>query len=48
MLRLKVPIELPAVGIITLRSRIRTPASEQLIDCLRRVAEARPDRTAAG
>ena len=38
MLALAVPIELPAVGIITMRGRIRTPASEQLIGCLRQVA----------
>jgi DNA-binding transcriptional LysR family regulator len=43
-LGLKVPIELPAIGIITMRSRLRTPASEQLIDCLRQAAKkARPD-----
>jgi len=40
-LRFKMPIELPPVGIITMRSRKRTPACEQLIDCLRRAAKAR-------
>ncbi len=35
-LRIAVPIELPPVGIITLRQRRRTPATEQMIDCLRR------------
>ena len=35
-----VPIDLPPVGIITMRNRMRTPASEQLIDCLRRAAKA--------
>ena len=38
-LKIRVPIELPPVGIITMRGRMRTPASEQLIGCLRRVAE---------
>ena len=37
-LPIKVPIELPPVGIITIRGRKRTPASEQLIECLRHVA----------
>lgn len=40
-LRLKIPIELPSVGIITMRGRMRTPASEQFIDCLRQAAMAR-------
>jgi DNA-binding transcriptional LysR family regulator len=39
-LRVKVPIELPSVGVITMRSRMRTPASEQLIACLRQAAIA--------
>ena len=33
-LKLTVPIELPPVGIITLRGRMRTPACEQFIRCL--------------
>jgi DNA-binding transcriptional LysR family regulator len=37
-LRIEVPIELPPVGIITMRNRIRTPACEQMIDCLRHAA----------
>src|SRR5262249_2433057 len=37
-LAVRVPIELPAVGIITMRGRMRTPASAQLIECLRRAA----------
>jgi len=37
-LALRVPIELPAVGIITMRGRMRTPATVQLIECLRRAA----------
>lgn len=38
VLKLKVPIELPPVGMITLRGRLRTPATEQLMDCLRLTA----------
>lgn len=41
ILPLEVPIELPAVGIVTMRSRIRTPASEQLIECLRQAGKQR-------
>jgi DNA-binding transcriptional LysR family regulator len=37
-LPIRVPIELPPVGIITIRGRKPTPASEQLIECLRWVA----------
>lgn len=37
VLPIKVPIELPPVGIITVRGRMRTPSSEQLIACLREV-----------
>lgn len=40
-LKLEIPIELPPVGIITLRGRRRTPASEQMIDCLRQSARMR-------
>jgi DNA-binding transcriptional LysR family regulator len=40
-LRVKVDIELPPVGLITLRQRLRTPACEQLMDCLRRAARTR-------
>jgi DNA-binding transcriptional LysR family regulator len=45
VLGVKVPIELPPVGIITMRGRRRTPASEQLIGCLRRVAAASAGRS---
>ncbi len=38
-LRVTVPIELPPVGIITLRNRMRTPACEQLMGCLREAAQ---------
>lgn len=41
ILKLKVPIELPHVGIITLRGRARTPASELLMESLRATAAAR-------
>jgi DNA-binding transcriptional LysR family regulator len=40
VLPLKLPIELPPVGMITLRSRPPTPACAQLMDCLRKVAAA--------
>ncbi len=35
VLPIQLPIELPPVGIITLRTRARTPACEQLMACLR-------------
>lgn len=38
LLAIKVPIELPPVGIITMRGRLRTPSSAQLIDYLRQAA----------
>jgi DNA-binding transcriptional LysR family regulator len=38
VLSIKVPVDLPAVGLITLRSRRATPSSDQLIECLRRAA----------
>lgn len=43
ILRLAVPIELPPVGMITLRGRARTPATLQLMDCLRSCAPALRD-----
>src|SRR5882672_8236595 len=39
VLPVKLHIELPPVGIITMRGRIRTPSSEQLIECLREAAK---------
>lgn len=39
VLGIDVPIELPPVGIISLRGRIRTPAAEQLVECLRTVGK---------
>lgn len=41
VLPLTLPIELPPVGMITLRSRSRTPACEQLMECLRASAPVR-------
>ena len=41
ILKIKVPIELPPVGIITLRGRAQTPASQLLMDCLRETATLR-------
>ncbi len=41
ILGIKVPIELPHVGIITLRGRVKTPASQLLMDSLRATAAAR-------
>ncbi|MEY4750691.1 MAG: hypothetical protein RIQ60_2905 [Pseudomonadota bacterium] len=37
-LAVKVAMELPPVGLITLRGRLRSPAIEQMIDCLRHTA----------
>jgi DNA-binding transcriptional LysR family regulator len=42
ILKIAVDIELPPVGLITMRGRLRTPASQQLIDCLRRSAMSLP------
>jgi len=38
LLPIKVPIELPPVGMITMRGRLRTPGAEQLMACLRTAA----------
>lgn len=40
-LKIDVPIDLPPVGIMTIRRRQRSPACEELIDCLRQVARQR-------
>ena len=40
-LPIEVPIELPPVGLFTLRGRRRTPAAEQLMHCLREVVASR-------
>jgi DNA-binding transcriptional LysR family regulator len=37
-LPIRVPIELPPVGIITMRGRLRTPATQQMIECIRQAA----------
>ncbi|WP_020680538.1 LysR substrate-binding domain-containing protein [Marinobacterium rhizophilum] len=41
VLALEMHIELPPVGIITMRGRIRTPTCARLIDCLRQAAAQR-------
>jgi DNA-binding transcriptional LysR family regulator len=41
VLPVEVPIELPPVGLITLRGRLRTPAAEQFMACLRQANTAR-------
>ena len=38
VLPMTIPIELPPVGIITLRARVRTPAASLLVECLRQAA----------
>lgn len=38
ILPVAVPMDLPPVGLITLRNRLRAPAAEQFIGCLREVA----------
>lgn len=40
-LKIRIPIELPPVGLITMRGRTRTPATELLMDCLRKAAKTR-------
>jgi DNA-binding transcriptional LysR family regulator len=47
VLPLRIAVDLPAVGIITLRGRRRTPSSDHLIDCLRRAARASAGATEA-
>ncbi len=46
VLNIKVPIDLPPVGLITMRGRTRPPATAQLIECLRNAAKARRPVTA--
>lgn len=41
VLNIKVPIELPPVGLILMRGRTRPPATAQLIECLRSAAKTR-------
>ncbi|MBP8306465.1 MAG: LysR family transcriptional regulator [Burkholderiaceae bacterium] len=38
VLPIRVPVELPPVGIITMRGRRKSPSAERLIDCLRAAA----------
>lgn len=40
VLPIEVPIELPPIGLITMRGRRLTPSSEQLMDCLRLSAQS--------
>jgi DNA-binding transcriptional LysR family regulator len=40
VLPVKVPFELPSVGMISIAGRIRTPSTEQLVGCLRQVAQS--------
>ena len=49
VLPIEVPIELPPIGLITLRGRRLTPSSEQLMDCLRLSAQSSqlPGKTVA-
>ena len=49
VLPIEVPIELPPIGLITMRGRRLTPSSEQLMDCLRLSAPSsqRPGKTVA-
>ncbi len=46
-LPIDVPIELPPVGLLTLRNRRATPAAEQFMACCREVAAAHPPRAAS-
>lgn len=41
VLRIPVPLEMPAVGILTLRGRAQSPAAKLLLDCLRLSASER-------
>lgn len=41
VLPIKIPIDLPAVGLITVRGRRLTPSSEQMLACLRVAAQSR-------
>lgn len=43
-LPIAVPMDLPPVGLITMRGRLRTPAAEQMIECLRQAARGRKTR----
>ena len=45
-LRLEVPVELPPVGLIVMRARPLTPVTEQLVKCLRQVAQGAAKRRA--
>lgn len=47
VLALEVPVEVPPAGLITLRERPVTPVTQQLIDCLRKVASGHKGAIAA-
>lgn len=40
VLPVKVPIELPPVGLISLAGRLRTPSTDQMVECLQQVARS--------
>ena len=40
ILNVPVPVDLPPVGLITMRARLRAPAAEQLIECLRQASKS--------
>lgn len=42
VLHVPVPADLPPVGLITMRARLRSPAAEQLIACLREASKVQP------
>jgi DNA-binding transcriptional LysR family regulator len=46
-LPVEVPMALPPVGLITMRGRMRTPAAEQMIECLRQAAGMREGKEKA-
>lgn len=49
VLDVALPFELPPVGLITVRGRLRTPAADQLMQCLRAVAkQAGPVKRGSG
>lgn len=42
IVKLAVPVELPPIGLITVRGRPLTPVTQQLVECLRRAAIRTP------
>lgn len=41
IVKLPVPVELPPIGLITVRGRPLTPVTQQLVECLRRAAKSK-------